>query len=69
MVNPDEAKREMGIDVIPAIQQRYDGILLAVAHDEFLDMGVSKLKTYCREDHVFYDVKGVFPVNLVDGGL
>jgi len=69
VVNPDEAKREMGIDVIPAIQQRYDGILLAVAHDEFLDMGVSKLKTYCREDHVFYDVKGVFPVNLVDGGL
>ena len=69
VVDPDEAKREMGIDVISQVQQRYDGILLAVAHDEFVDMGVSKLKTHCCENHIFYDVKGVFPANLVDGGL
>lgn len=44
----------------------YDAVVLAVGHTEFKDMGASKIRSFCKQNHIFYDVKGVFPKNESD---
>lgn len=45
---------------------RYDAIILAVAHKEFLSID---LKSILRENGVIYDVKGILPRDIIDGRL
>lgn len=45
---------------------KYDAIILAVAHKEFLDMDI---KSMINENGVVYDVKGMLPRNIIDGRL
>jgi UDP-N-acetyl-D-galactosamine dehydrogenase len=47
----------------------YDAIVLAVAHDEFVKNGVEWCHKLGREHHVLYDVKSVYPKDMVDGRL
>lgn len=57
-VSGTEAQHEYGIMPInePAIDA-YDGIVLAVAHDEFRDLGVENIRRYGKTEHVLYDLK------------
>ncbi len=66
-VDAEEAEREYGIEPIsePKAEQ-YDGIILAVAHSEFTDMGVSKIRELGKEKHVLYDLKYVFAKEETD---
>lgn len=50
-------------------QNIYHGIILAVAHDEFLELGPDRIKSFGVKDAVLYDVKNILPINCVDGGL
>ncbi len=63
-VSGDEAKAEYGIELVqtPA-PEAYDGVLLAVAHDRFRDMGAAGLRAFGKENHVLSDIK-----NAVDFG-
>lgn len=47
----------------------YDGIILAVAHKEFLDWGAAKISSFGRTKHVLFDVKGILPVASADLAL
>lgn len=40
--------------------QNYDGIILAVKHDVFLEKGIINLRKYGKENHVFFDLKYAF---------
>ena len=40
--------------------QKYDGIILAVKHDIFLERGVIDLRKYGKKKHVFFDLKYAF---------
>ncbi|WP_314406936.1 Vi polysaccharide biosynthesis UDP-N-acetylglucosamine C-6 dehydrogenase TviB [Pseudomonas kuykendallii] len=53
-----EAQHEFGINPIaaPAIET-YDGIVLAVAHNEFRELGAKKIRRYGKAKHVLYDLK------------
>jgi len=65
--NPDQVKHEYGIDVKQSIDQaKYDAVILAVAHNGFLNMDIRSL---VREGGVVYDVKGILPRNIIDGRL
>ncbi|WP_406732442.1 Vi polysaccharide biosynthesis UDP-N-acetylglucosamine C-6 dehydrogenase TviB [Vibrio scophthalmi] len=44
----------------------YDAILVAVAHDEFKQLGESKIRAFGKEQHVLYDLKYVLPKESVD---
>ena len=44
----------------------YDGVLIAVAHDEFKLMGIKKIKKLCKKESVIYDLKYLFDSNLTD---
>lgn len=62
-----EAVHEYGIT--PIIQPdtgAYDGIVLAVAHREFMDMSQAEIRKLGREDHVIYDLKYVLPADQSD---
>lgn len=47
----------------------YDGIVVAVAHDAFKDLGAARIRAFGKPLSVVYDVKRVFPADLVDGRL
>ncbi|PCH52475.1 MAG: Vi polysaccharide biosynthesis protein VipA/TviB [Cellvibrionales bacterium] len=69
-VNAQDAMREYGVELItnPA-EGEYEGILIAVAHQCFVDEGATSLKRFCKPQHVFYDLKSVFPLEDVDARL
>ncbi len=48
------------------LNQKYDAIILAVAHKEFADLDIRSLLS---ENGVVYDVKGFLPREIVDGRL
>lgn len=57
-VDADEAMREYGIQPIPSLSEgAYDAIILAVAHQQFLDMGAEKIRALGKPQHVLYDLK------------
>ena len=44
----------------------YDGIIIAVSHDQFKKIGIKKIKEFGKEKHIVYDIKNIFPYNTVD---
>ena len=66
--NKEEVKHEYNIEITNALPQanKYDAIILGVAHKEFLDIDI---KTLLNENGVVYDVKGILDRNIIDGRL
>jgi len=61
----EEVKEEIGIDIIDkAVLTNYDAIILAVAHNEFLELDWKQ-----AEGKIIFDVKGILPRDLVDSRL
>lgn len=60
-VDKAEAEREYNMTPIskPAVNN-YDGIILAVAHNEFVELGVEQIRAFGKNEHVLYDLKYVF---------
>ncbi|MGP5296022.1 Vi polysaccharide biosynthesis UDP-N-acetylglucosamine C-6 dehydrogenase TviB [Psychrobacter faecalis] len=60
-VDKAEAEREYNVTPIskPALNN-YDGIILAVAHNEFVELGVDQIRAFGKNEHVLYDLKYVF---------
>lgn len=57
-VSVEEAKHEYGITpVIDANENTYDGIVIAVAHDEFRKFGAAGIRKFGKSKHVLYDLK------------
>lgn len=57
-VDPTEAMHEYGIQPILSLETgTYDAIILAVAHQQFLDMGAAKIRALGKPQHVLYDLK------------
>ncbi len=60
-----DVKQEYGIDLKAEIaSEKYDGIILAVAHKQFLTLDISSLKK--DEKSILFDVKSIFDRDLVD---
>jgi UDP-N-acetyl-D-galactosamine dehydrogenase len=58
--NPDEARHEYGVNLVESPKDDYyDGIVLAVAHDQFKVMGANEMRGFGKADHVLYDLKNV----------
>ena len=60
-VDKSEAEREYNITPVKMPSaNHYEGIILAVAHSEFVDMGIDKIRNFGKVSHVLYDLKYVF---------
>ncbi len=44
----------------------YDGIIIAVAHEIFKNMGIETISDLCKKNRVIYDLKYLFPKEKVD---
>ena len=66
-VDGSAAQREYGITPIKIPQpNQYDGIILAVAHQEFAQMQVENIRALGKQDHVLYDLKYLFTKDKTD---
>ena len=66
-VDKEEAQREY--DIIPIAQPNknvYDAIILAVAHNEFKEIGVQNIRAYGKANSGLYDLKHVLNASEVD---
>jgi UDP-N-acetyl-D-galactosamine dehydrogenase len=64
---PAEVEHEYGVSLIKSlIEDQYDGIVIAVDHSEFQNMGAKAIRKLGKEKHVLYDVKHVFGPNDSD---
>lgn len=62
----DEVQHEYGINLVDEPSKDYDAVVLAVAHNEFLELDVNSWK---KPNGVLYDVKSILPKDIVDGRL
>jgi UDP-N-acetyl-D-galactosamine dehydrogenase len=63
----EEAMHEYGVPTIAEPQLGfYDGIILAVAHQEFKDMGAKAIRNFGKSNHVLYDLKYILPESQSD---
>ena len=66
-IDKEEAHEEYGLEVEETLKEgEYRAVIVAVAHKQFKEMGVSELRKLCKDKHVIYDLKYVFPEDEVD---
>lgn len=66
-VDPAEAVQEYGIQPVEQPRQgAYDGIVLAVAHQQFKDMSAAQIRALGKSEHVLYDLKYVLTAEEAD---
>lgn len=60
-----------GVTILSAPPQEgtYDGIIVAVSHREFVEMGAGRIRALGRPHAVLFDVKGIFDKALSDARL
>ncbi|WP_170330349.1 Vi polysaccharide biosynthesis UDP-N-acetylglucosamine C-6 dehydrogenase TviB [Ruegeria arenilitoris] len=65
--DPRAAQAEYGISLIEGPQNAtYDGVVLAVAHREFLDLDPAQVRAYGKDQSVVFDVKSCLPKKASD---
>ncbi|SGY94195.1 Vi polysaccharide biosynthesis UDP-N-acetylglucosamine C-6 dehydrogenase TviB [Moritella viscosa] len=66
-VSAKEAKHEYGLDVLTQKPtEQYDGLIMAVAHNEFKGMQTEELKLLGKSDSVIYDLKYILASGVAD---
>jgi len=69
-VDKEEAYEEYAINPIPQLEDgKYDAIVLAVSHKQFVEMGADAIHKLGKENHVLFDIKYILKANEVDGRL
>ncbi|MFW2374222.1 MAG: nucleotide sugar dehydrogenase, partial [Gammaproteobacteria bacterium] len=69
-VSSQLALDEYGITLIDEpINNYYDAVILAVAHEQFSELGTLGIKAFCKDNHVIFDVKYILPKADIDGRL
>ncbi len=65
-----QAQKEYGFPLIDSPEPgRYDAIILAVAHRQFVALGVEAIRRFGKPKHILFDVKYLLPAEQVDGRL
>jgi UDP-N-acetyl-D-galactosamine dehydrogenase len=65
-VDPIEVKKEYNIEMSQLLA-KYDAIVLAVAHEEFLNIDFNELKN--NPESIVYDIKSVLDRKIISGRL
>jgi len=69
-VDPAQAVEEYNINPVAELSAgRYDAIILAVGHKQFIDMGADAIRALGRDEHILYDIKSALPLESVDARL
>lgn len=69
-VDPEDARLEYGIDIIPfPAEGRYDGVVLAVGHQDFVNLPAPQIRGFMKDQAILFDVKNILPSQDIDGSL
>lgn len=65
--SPNEVAHEYQLSLTEQLAEKYDGVILAVAHKEYKEMGMDKIRNLMNGTPILFDLKGVFePTDEVD---
>ncbi|MDM8557729.1 Vi polysaccharide biosynthesis UDP-N-acetylglucosamine C-6 dehydrogenase TviB [Candidatus Parabeggiatoa sp. HSG14] len=68
--NSNTAKQMYKIELVQTLpKEQYDAVVLAVAHQQFSEMGIEGIRTLTKTKSVVYDIKSILPIKTVDGRL
>lgn len=64
-------REEYHLELLPELPSAgcYDAIVLAVAHEQFRQMGAQAIHALGKPGHILYDIKSLLPANQVDARL
>jgi len=66
-VEKADAHEEYGLELVDGPQAgAYDGIVLAVAHKQFAELGAEAIRAYGNGNLVMFDVKGALPLGAAE---
>lgn len=65
-VSKEEAMEEYGLNLIEEPANDYEAIIVAVAHNEFIELGADGVRNFLKEGGLFYDLKSLFAKNKTD---
>jgi len=66
-VNTIDAESYLQITPVKTlVDNSYDSIILAVAHNQFIEMGAERIHTLCKSTHIIYDLKYILPAAASD---
>lgn len=66
-VNAEDAIHEYGIKPLHTPSAgHYDAVIIAVAHQQFKQLGSEGIKAFCKPEHLIYDLKYVLPIDVSD---
>jgi len=69
-VSKEEARKEYGLELLDTLEPgKYDAIILAVAHRQFVEWGEIGIRPLGKANAVIFDVKQALPRDAVDGRL
>lgn len=69
-INIKEAVSEYGINVVTNLESgKYDAVIIAVAHQQFRELGAAGIRLLGKPNAVYFDVKYLFPADQVDDRL
>jgi UDP-N-acetyl-D-glucosamine/UDP-N-acetyl-D-galactosamine dehydrogenase len=70
LVNKKEARDSFDINLIETpSNNKYDAIILTVAHNEFKHLKLDEIRAFGRKNHILYDLKYLLKAEEVDGRL
>lgn len=64
--NAEEVKNTFNIDLIERVSDKYQAIILAVSHNEFLQLNI---RSFLEDQGLLYDVKGILEKDIIDSRL
>lgn len=65
-VSQEEAMEEYGLSIIEEPTEKYDAVIVAVAHNEFIEIGADGIRSYLKNEGLFYDLKSLYQKDKTD---
>ncbi|GAB3170414.1 nucleotide sugar dehydrogenase [Telluribacter humicola] len=59
--SPNEVAHEYNLTLVDGPSKRYDAVIVAVAHDEYRNLGNEYFEEICQPDAILMDLKGLYP--------
>lgn len=61
-----EVKHEYNFDMVNEIGKDYDAVIVAVSHNEYLNLDEDYFKGLCNENPILVDIKGIYKDKIHD---
>jgi UDP-N-acetyl-D-galactosamine dehydrogenase len=67
----EEAEALYGVTCLPEwpSKSQYDAVIIAVGHNQFVELGPAGIAAFAKEKMIIFDVKSILPLGSADGRL